>query len=165
MALRLERWTPDDRPLLDRLVGDPAMMVHLGGPESPEKIDERQARYERGEGVFKVVDAETGAAVGWVGYWPLANDGRGEIGTPSLEIGWSILTEFQGRGLATEAASLCLDAARAAGRRGLVTAHPGVDNASSNAVCRKLGMAFAEAVEVDYPPGHPFRANRWECEL
>ena len=29
---RIEPWGEDDLPLLDRLLGDPAMMEHLGGP-------------------------------------------------------------------------------------------------------------------------------------
>ena len=37
-AVHLEPWGPDDLRLLERLFGDPAMMAHLGGPESPEKI-------------------------------------------------------------------------------------------------------------------------------
>ena len=50
------------------------MMEHLGGPESPEKIVERQERYERlpGDGpgkMFKIVEAATGESVGSVGYW------------------------------------------------------------------------------------------------
>ena len=40
---RIEPWGDGDLPLLERLVGDPAMMAHLGGPESRERIAERQA--------------------------------------------------------------------------------------------------------------------------
>ena len=35
-------WSKDDLPLLERLRGDPAMNEQLGGPESLEKIRERQ---------------------------------------------------------------------------------------------------------------------------
>jgi len=34
-------WSDGDLPLLERLMGDPAMTEHLGGPETPEKIRER----------------------------------------------------------------------------------------------------------------------------
>ena len=72
--LRLEPWGEGDLPLLERIMGDPAMTEHLGGPETPEKIAERQKRYEKlpstGTGVmFKIVDADTGEGVGSVGYW------------------------------------------------------------------------------------------------
>lgn len=39
------QWTDGDLPLLERLMGDPAMTEHLGGPEASEKILERQERY------------------------------------------------------------------------------------------------------------------------
>ena len=69
-VVRIEPWGPGDRALLGQCVGDPAMIVHLGGAETPERIDERQARYEVPDsGQFKIVDAETGDGAGWVGYW------------------------------------------------------------------------------------------------
>ena len=53
-------------------MGDPAMTEHLGGPESPEKLVDRQRRYEQladsGTGrMLKIVD-DTGAPAGSVGY-------------------------------------------------------------------------------------------------
>ena len=45
MSIHLEPWAEDDLPLLQALLGDPAMMEHLGGPETPEKIVERHGRY------------------------------------------------------------------------------------------------------------------------
>jgi hypothetical protein len=41
----LQPWSEEDLPLLEKLLGDPAMMVHLGGPESPEQILRRHQRY------------------------------------------------------------------------------------------------------------------------
>ena len=40
--VHLEPWTAGDLALLDA----PEMMEHLGGPESPEKLADRQRRYE-----------------------------------------------------------------------------------------------------------------------
>ncbi len=45
MRVAIEPWGEGDLPLLERLLGDPAMMEHLGGPESREKIAARHARY------------------------------------------------------------------------------------------------------------------------
>ncbi len=102
MPVRLVPWGPDDLPLLEALLGDPAMMAHLGGPERLEEIAERHRRYladrER-DPMFKIVDG-AGAGVGWVGWWE--RDWRDE---PILEIGWSVLAEYQGRGVATAATS------------------------------------------------------------
>src|SRR5205814_10034264 len=92
--IRLEPWGEDDLPLVQRLMGDPAMTEHLGGPESPEKLAERQARYARpGSGMIKVVD-ETGDAVGSVGFWE-----RAWRGQKAYEIRRMVRPESQGRGL------------------------------------------------------------------
>src|SRR2546430_15108922 len=71
--VRLEPWGEGDLPLLRRLMGDPAMTEHLGGPESEEKLTERQGRYQRigGTGAgrrFKIVDEATGEPAGSGGY-------------------------------------------------------------------------------------------------
>ena len=65
--VELQAWGPGDLPLLQRLLGDPAMMEHLGGPESQEKIADRQRRYEADPGCLKIV--ADGEELGWVGYW------------------------------------------------------------------------------------------------
>ena len=50
VTVTLEPLGSDDLLLLERLMGDPRMTEHLGGPESPDKLRERQGRYERLEG-------------------------------------------------------------------------------------------------------------------
>jgi hypothetical protein len=68
----LEPWGSGDLPLLERLMGDPRMTEHLGGPESSEKLRERQGRYERLEGgdrMFKIVEVASSAGLGSVGFW------------------------------------------------------------------------------------------------
>ena len=162
---RLEPWGEGDLPLLRRLLGDPAMTEHLGGPETEEKLVERQARYERvgepGAGqMFKIVDPESGDAMGSVGYWE--KDWRG--GTV-YETGWSVLPEFQGRGVAVAATLLVIDAARDERRHPYLHAFPSVENAPSNAICRKLGFKLLGAHDFEYPPGHWMRCNDWRLEL
>jgi peptidoglycan/xylan/chitin deacetylase (PgdA/CDA1 family)/GNAT superfamily N-acetyltransferase len=148
----LEPWGEGDLELLHRLLGDPAMMVHLGGPESPEKIAERHAKYARPDShQFKIV--ADGQGVGWVGYWE-----RGE----DYEIGWSVLPGFQGRGIAADAARQLMQLARDRD----IHAYPAVDNAPSNALCRKLGLTNLGPREFEYPPGTgTFMAcNDWVLE-
>ena len=108
-GVRLEPWAEGDLPLLTKLLGDPEMTVHLGGPESAEKLAERQAKYERlpdsGTGwMFKIVDEETGEAVGSVGYWDKTWREQ-EV----YETGWSVLPAFQGRGIAVEATNQAIE--------------------------------------------------------
>lgn len=164
-TVRIEPWGPDDFPLVEKVMGDPRMTEHLGGPESSEKLADRHERYVALAGtgtgrMFKIVDGESGAAVGNVGYW----EKQWRDGTV-LETGWSVIPEFQGRGIAAAATRLALDAARLESRRRWVHAFPSVDNAPSNAICRKLGFENLGAFEFEYPPGHPLRCNDWRFDL
>jgi RimJ/RimL family protein N-acetyltransferase len=157
-AIRLEPWGAGDEGLLARLLGDPAMMEHLGGPESPEGIAERQARYAvPGSCQFRIVDEATGQGVGWVGYW--------ERGPDAYETGWAVVPEAQGRGIAAAAARALLERARADGDRRHVHAYPAVDNAPSNAICRRLGFELLGASEFEYPKGSFMRCNDWRFDL
>jgi RimJ/RimL family protein N-acetyltransferase len=159
VSLRLEPWADGDLPLLTALLGDPAMMEHLGGPESAEQLASRQLRYEApGSGMYKIVD--DGEPVGSVGYWP--REWRGE---QAYEVGWSVLPAAQGHGYATRGMQLLLDMVRAEGERRFVHAFPSVDNGPSNAICRKLGFTLLEAMEFEYPKGHLMRCNDWQLDL
>ena len=165
MSLRLEAWAEGDLPLLRRLMGDPAMTTYLGGPESDEKIVERQGKYEvigdTGTGrMFKIVDEASGESVGSVGYWE--KDWRDAT---VWETGWSVLPEFQGRGIAVEATRQTIEAARAEGKHRWFHAFPSVENAPSNAICRKLGFELLGAFDFEYPPGNPMRCNDWRLDL
>ncbi len=131
--IRLEPWGEDDLSLVERLMGDPAMTEHLGGPESPEKL---------------------------VGFWE-----REWRGQKVYEIGWSVLPEFQGRGIAGHATEDAIELAREEGKHRFMHAFPSVDNAPSNAICRKLGFTFLEACDFEFPPGNPLRCNDWRLDL
>jgi RimJ/RimL family protein N-acetyltransferase len=161
VSTHLEPWQEEDEPLLHRLLGDPAMMEHLGGPETPEKIAERQQRYLRGtveEPCFRIVDG--GEAVGWIGFWITEFEGEG-----IYETGWSVVPEAQGRGVAGRATALGLDYIRAHGSQASVHAFPEVTNAASNAICRKAGFELVGAKDLEYPPGHPMVCNDWRVLL
>jgi RimJ/RimL family protein N-acetyltransferase len=110
--VRIEPWDERDLPLLKRTLGDPEMTRFVGGPEDDEKLAERQGRFERlaetGAGqMFKIVDEATGEAVGSVGYWD--SESRGE---DVYEMGWFVLPEFQGRGVATAATTHVIERLR-----------------------------------------------------
>jgi RimJ/RimL family protein N-acetyltransferase len=162
--VRIEPWGTDDLPLLERLLGDPLMMEHLGGPESPEQIAARQGRYERMRAdqgrMFKIVEATTAEGAGWVGYWE--REWRGE---EVYEIGWAVLPDFQGKGLASLATAEALVIARSDGRHRFAHAFPSVDNAASNAICRKLGFTLVEECEFEYPRGSFMRCHDWRLDL
>ena len=141
----------------------PELMVDLGGPESPAKLAERHERYLNGwerktSWMFRVIENDD--VVGAAGYWPTEWNGD-----PCYESGWTVLAEFQGRGIATRAVTLVLENARQYGDRRFVHAIPKVSNAASNAVCRKAGFTFAGEFDGEYPPGNPIRESDWVFDL
>jgi len=153
--LALVRWGAGDAPLLERLLGDPAMTEFLGGPETPEQIAARQARYEAIEnGCYKIV--VDGEGVGWVGWWENGD---------AYELGWAVVPEAQGRGIAAEATRRALELAREDGRFTSAFAYPRVDNAASNAVCRKVGFELVGEEDFEYPKGNPIRSNVWRYDV
>jgi RimJ/RimL family protein N-acetyltransferase len=161
--VRLEPWGTGDLPLLQALLGDPAMMRYLGGPESPEKIAKRQARYEAPDSKqFKIVDEETGAGVGWVGYWE-----REWQGEEVYEVGWSVVPAFQGRGIAGAATTEAIAIAAAERSRRYMHAYPAVENAPSNAICRKVGFVLLGPHDFEWPAGsgNLMRCNDWRRDL
>jgi RimJ/RimL family protein N-acetyltransferase len=160
-VVRIEPWGEDDLPLLEKLMGDPAMTEHLGGPESPEKIRERQSRYEPPDsGMFKIVDEKTGEAAGSVGYWERAWRER-----QVYEVGWSVLPAFQRRGFASLATAQVVALARSERKHRFLHAFPSIHNAPSNAICRRLGFTLLGEYEFEYPPGRLMRCNDWRLDL
>ena len=162
-TVTLEPWGSGDLQLLERLMGDPHMTEHLGGPESPEKLRERQGRYERLEGgdrMFRIVDAASGAGVGSVGFW--TKEWREER---VYEVGWMVVPEFQGRGIAVAATAQAIERAKRDGAHRFMHAFPNVENAPSNAICRNLGFELLEACEFEFPKGHFMICNDWRLDL
>ena len=158
-------WAQGDLPLLQRLMGDPAMTAFLGGPETPEKIRERHQRYcqitPTGTGqMFAIVVGPDKAPAGSIGYWE--KDWRGQR---VWETGWSVLPEFQGQGIATRATITVLDWARRDGKHRFIHAFPELSNGSSNAVCRKAGFILRDEADFEYPPGNFIRCNDWFVDL
>jgi RimJ/RimL family protein N-acetyltransferase len=162
-TVTLQPWGSGDLPLLARLMGDPRMTEHLGGPESPDKLRERQGRYERLEGsdrMFKIVDTASGTGVGSVGFWT-----KQWHDEQVYEIGWMVVPEFQGRGIAMAATAEAIELAKGDDFHRFMHAFPHIDNAPSNAICRKLGFELLEACEFEFPKGHFMTCNDWRLDL
>jgi RimJ/RimL family protein N-acetyltransferase len=160
----LRPWSQGDLPILERTVGDPAMMQHLGGPESPEKIRARHQRYLESAGsggqMYVIVAGADGLAAGSIGYWE-----REWQGARVWETGWFVLPEFQGQGVATRATAAVVERARAEGKHRFLHAFPSVENGPSNAICRKAGFTLQGEVDFEYPPGSHMRCHDWRLDL
>lgn len=161
--VRLKPWSEEHLPLLEKLLGDVEMMQHLGGPETPEQIHHRHQRYlhlPETDHMFAIHLEGEAEPVGSIGYWE--KHWRDQF---VFETGWSILPTQQGRGVATLAGEQVIQHARQERRYRYLHAFPSVDNAASNAICRKLGFSLLEACDFEYPPGHLMRCNDWRVDL
>jgi RimJ/RimL family protein N-acetyltransferase len=159
-TVHLEPWGEGDLALLQKILGDPEMTKHIGGPEDPESIRRRQTGYEEDSRQFKIVEDATGAGTGWVGYWEL--DWRDE---QIFEIGWSVLPGFQRRGIGSMATAEAVEMARKERIIRVLHAFPSVNNAPSNSICRKLGFTLREECDFEYPAGNFMRVNDWSLDL
>jgi RimJ/RimL family protein N-acetyltransferase len=83
-----------------------------------------------------------------------------DSGTAMSEIGWMVLPEFQGRGIAKAAVRMLLTLTREQERWGLVHAFPAITNGPSNSVCRSSGFRFAGEQETTFA-GRIFHTNHW----
>lgn len=165
MDVHIRYWSDDDLPLLQRLLGDPAMMEHLGGPETADKIRDRHRRYLDGVQsgtihMFVITVGQERTPAGSCGFWD--REGRDRA---VWEAGWSVLPEFQRQGIATLGMAAAIELARDDGGSQSMHAFPSVENGASNAICRKLGFSLIEELEFEYPPGNVIRCNDWQLDL
>jgi len=145
-------YSEGDLPLLERTLGDPRMMKHLGGPEGVEKLRERHKKFvamsedSSTGGMFTITVGPEKASAGTVGYWEKDWDGQ-----KVWETGWFVLPEFQGEGVATAATALVVERVTKLRSHKYLLAFPSVDNHPSNAICRNFIFAIIGESESEYP--------------
>jgi RimJ/RimL family protein N-acetyltransferase len=158
----------EDLWLPEKTLGNPNQMVHLNGPESIEDIQKRHNKFlamsadPHAGCQFTILAGPLHAPAGNVGYWE--NEWKGQIG---WEVGWFVLPEFQGRGVATAATRLIIDLITKLQSHKFVFAFPSVNNHPSNNICRRLGFTLTEQVSSEYPSGskRPLHVNIWMLTL
>jgi RimJ/RimL family protein N-acetyltransferase len=161
--IHLAPWTPEAFAVLQAM-NSPEATEFLGGPESEEKLLDRQQRYlslPPGQRMMQIV-LDDGEAVGNIGFWEREWDGE-----PGYETGYGILPTHWKRGLASAALHLVAEMAARDGdrERRYLHAFPEVENASSNGVARKAGFEFLGAVDFEYPKGHWSPSSHWRFDL
>jgi len=166
LAVFLRPYSENDFGLLEKLLGDPKMTMHLGGPESAKKLRERHVKFtamskDPSAGcVFVITVGEERTPAGTVGFWE-----REWKGEKVWETGYSVLPEFQGQGIATKASRLVVAKLSGLRKYRYLYAFPSVDNPASNAICRKSGFALLGVESFEYPPGSFMRCNIWRVDL
>src|SRR5687767_11582318 len=159
----LRPWADEDLSLLEKLMSDPDMMAYLGGPETPEQIRKRHQRYlqlPETDHMFVILWGPKSEVVGSIGYWQ--KNWRDQL---VYEMGWFVLPEYQGQGIATKAGEAVIERARQERRHQFMHAFPSVSNTASNAICRKLGFTLIEECQFEYPPGNFMQCNDWRLDL
>lgn len=159
--ISIRPWVEADIHLLYRLLGDPIVMENLGGPEPNEKIRERNRNYTlEGSNQFVIELVGNRIGVGWTGFWE-----REWKGSEILEMGWMVLPEYWGLGIATRSTTLLLEIIKSKEKGRSIHAFPSVMNRPSNAICERLGFTLLEDTDFEYPTGHVLRCNNWAMDL
>jgi ribosomal-protein-alanine N-acetyltransferase len=142
-----ERLRPEHEDALLSLLGDPRVGATLGGAQDRAGVREilgRHARHwdERGFGYWLWRDRVGGQVVGRGGLERKPVAGREEV-----ELGWAVVPERWGQGLATEMGQATVRVAF--DQLGLeeVVAFTLKTNAASEQVMRKLGFAYERDIE------------------
>lgn len=162
--MRVRNVSPADVDAYVRMRCDEAMTADLGGPQRAEEMPDKVRRdvaevMADTSWILMIIDDEDPTRVaGTVTLWFQSEDGP-----PYAEIGWMVLPEFQGRGLAKAAVKEVLRRAARDGRWGTIHAFPSVGNAPSNALCQSLGFDLVGQEDLVYA-NTSLRVNHWTTD-
>ncbi|MGW1775631.1 GNAT family N-acetyltransferase [Streptomyces sp. NPDC002104] len=149
-----------------RMRCDPVMMADLGGPLPRDGMADKVRRDVRRAAAdldwIKMIVPDPDAPEGVAGTVTLWSHDAGD--GPMSEIGWMVLPEHQGRGLAKLAVRTLLEQARDEDRWGLVHAFPATGNGASNGICRSLGFRFIAGCDVTFAEDRVLSANHWAID-
>ena len=147
--LIFRRFTLDDLPKLIEQRSDPDVNKFLGGTklQNPDALSKRIRFYmscydSHGFGMCAMIWKPTGEMIGSAGLQPLD-------GTDEIEVGYSMIKDYCGRGIGTEAARAWMEHGfREYGLERIVAvAH--TENWASRHIMEKLGMQY-EKTEFHY---------------
>ncbi len=138
--LSVRRFTHDDLDLLARLLGDPVVTRHLGGPKdragAEATLRTRALDYydeHPGLGMWATIERASGRAVGF----HVLNHIHGE---PDIQVGYALFQEAWGRGYATEMSVRLLRYGFEDLSLPTICAITNLDNTASQRVLLKAGL-------------------------
>src|SRR5688572_5978510 len=147
--LLFRKFTLEDLPQLIEQRANPEVNKYLGGParQNAEALAKRIRFYiscydSHGFGSCAMLWKETGEMIGTAGIQPLEDTGE-------IEVGYSIIKEFWGKGIGTEAARGWLDYGFRQAGLGKIVAVALEENVPSIRIMEKLGMRY-EKTDVFY---------------
>lgn len=144
--LRLRPWRGDDLDAFAVFTADSASTRFVGGTFSRDDTWRRIAMFLghwelRGFGNWAIEEKATGELVGYGGLW------RPE-GWPEPELMWGLITRYQGRGYATEAAGCARAFAYETLRWPTIVSYIAAENTPSRKVAERLGATRDGVVEL-----------------
>jgi RimJ/RimL family protein N-acetyltransferase len=150
--LRLREWEDEDEFRFYEVMNRPEVMKHLGGVQTPEEWRVAYLRVlafqqQYGHTFWIAEDRENREIIGFCGIKRVNAPGAGEL-TGLHEIGWRLIPEYWGKGIAKEAALASLDLAFGRFAAPLVIATTVAQNAPSQGLMMRLGMSRRE--DLDY---------------
>jgi RimJ/RimL family protein N-acetyltransferase len=157
-SMELRPLRREDGRLYERIYTDPRMWAELGGvveQDMAAKLQRDVASVEADRHWVLVIVTDDGTAAGTVSLWEHEYEGE-----TIDEIGWMVLPEHQGRGLASGGVAEALRLADEAGRWQVLHAFPAVTNGPSNALCRKHGFELLGPIDYTYR-GRTLHVNHW----
>lgn len=154
--------TPEDFSLCLPFFQDPRTHQYwdVGGKDAhtlcTEWSDKQRWRYEHGKGGAQVlIEKRTGALVGWCGLLVQQVDGREEV-----EVGYSLLPAYWGKGYASEAARRCIALAFENGLAESIISIIQVHNIPSQRVAERNGLARERQTTYQGNPVFLYRIAR-----
>jgi RimJ/RimL family protein N-acetyltransferase len=147
----IREFVREDRDAMLTVYGDPEVMRYIPGgvldAAGVEAVIEGQlaAQAARGFGYWALLERESGAVIGDVGF------GIFEL-TRDLEVGYTLARSAWGRGYATESAGACLEVGLAQLNVARIVAVVDRANAASIRVAERLGMRKADELEAHGRP-------------
>ena len=157
-SMELRPLTRNDLRLYERIYTDPRMWLELGGvleQDMAAKLERDVASVEADRHWVLVIVTDDGSTAGTVSLWD--HEWEGET---IDEIGWMVLPEHQGRGLASTGVAEALRRADEAVRWRVLHAFPAATNAPSNALCRKHSFALRGLIDYTFRE-RTLRVNHW----
>ena len=162
--LRLRTWKPEDREPFARMNADSRVMEFFPGVLSRSESDALADRIEThfSERGFTFFAAELRESEEFIGFVGLAEPSFDTHFTPCVEIGWRLVSDHWGRGLATEAARAVLRHGFEALRMREIVSFTVPGNVRSRRVMEKIGMTRDPVDDFDHPglpEGHHLRRH------
>lgn len=162
--LILRRWRDSDHAPFADLCADDRVMRHFPRPLTRAESDAFVVRAEahfttHGFGRFAV---EVKACKSFAGFVGLDRPTAPLPFSPCVEIGWRIAFDFQGCGIATEAARAVLDYGLSDIGLDEIVSFTATENLASRRVMEKIGMVRDASGEFDHPSlpvGHALRRH------